>query len=112
MIEQITKIVGIVCFLFLISGCTGGNGKATELASALEKYYKVHERYPETLEELVPTFLPELPWGVCDHYEPSKCTYMYWWGDGSISPDLVYVYQPPFGRATYRFGKGDWNDLG
>jgi len=112
MFKRISNVILILAVLFLWVSCTGKGREATALASALERYHEEYKKYPENLQNLVPAFLPALPSGSCDHYDPTNCTYMYWWRADSSVPDLVYVYFAPFGRAVYRFGKGDWNDLG
>ena len=80
-------------------------------ACALERYYLVHQTYPEALSELVPAFIGELPHdpatGQPMHYRRAGDRYEMW----SIGPNLV----DDGGRLTFRpdrdridDSRGDW----
>lgn len=80
--------------------------RAGPVIAAVEAYQAKHRRYPETLEALVPQFLPAIPrarftWMAGD--------YVYRNRDGM--PYLMYSRIPPYSVSQYDFGKGVWIDL-
>jgi hypothetical protein len=82
-----------------------GRARAQALVRACEEFKAKHQHYPETLEALVPEFIPHVPapkWVSC--LSPNAFSY-------SSAPGqhrLEYVAIPPFGKVGYVFEEGRW----
>ena len=78
---------------------------AARIIMACEEFRAAHGKFPETLDELVPRYMPNVP--------PAKyCLLMgefWYWNYGS--PSLLWYVVPPYGRAIYNFEEGRWGYL-
>jgi hypothetical protein len=79
--------------------------QADRVIAACRQYETKYRRLPDTLQEVVPEFLPGIP--------RAKYTLLY--GDFSYfvsyekKHHLYYVAFPPFARAIYSFESGRWS---
>ncbi len=77
---------------------------AAQIVTACEQFHAATGKYPQTLDELVPQYLPSVP--------PAKYCLLFgefrYWKD---SPMLVWCVVPPYGRAIYNFEERRWNYL-
>ena len=80
--------------------------RAQNLIAAVEKHQQATGKYPATLDDLVPTYIPSVPLakyalaGREFHYMNRNDTVM-----------LHYTSLPPFGRRTYDFNRQSWSYL-
>lgn len=83
-------------------------GRARVVISAVETYKAKRGRYPERLEELVPTFLPAVPrakpYGMLSDFR-------YWSAPPEGNHTLMYVVYPPYARQLYHFEEHRWSAL-
>ncbi len=90
-------------------------GRAERVVAAVEQFQRELQRYPASLDELVPTYLPAVP-----RAKPLTLGQFgeFWYspgsepGKGADKPFLSYTDLPPFGRVDYdfrrrRFGRLD-----
>jgi len=89
-------------------------GRAEIVIAAVERFRQEHGRFPEDLDELVPTYLPAIPRAkpfTLGHF--GEFWYMGAPADHpELEPFLTYTDVPPFGRVDYgfrsrRFGRLD-----
>jgi hypothetical protein len=79
---------------------------AERIIAACEKFRADNGRFPDTLDELVPAYMPFIPRAkYC--LEWNKYQYINIEGH----PILLWVDIPPFGRPTYNFQKRRWGYL-
>jgi len=79
--------------------------RAQALVRACEEFKAKHQHYPETLEALVPEFIPRVPspkWVSC--LSPNVFSYSSVTGQHR----LEYVAIPPSGKVAYVFEQGRW----
>jgi hypothetical protein len=77
--------------------------RAEDLVSAVKAYHARYQRYPGSLDELVPEFVTHVP--------RAKYTLMFhdfWYANRDGRAMLSYTSLPPFGRPTYSFTRGEW----
>ena len=79
--------------------------RAEVLVAAVEAFHAKHQRYPDSLEELVPGFIDRVPL--------AKYTLLFnefWYVPVEKDRDaaLWYVEFPPFYRPTYNFTTNEW----
>ncbi|MFZ5832084.1 MAG: hypothetical protein ACOY3P_18525 [Planctomycetota bacterium] len=80
---------------------------ASRVVAACEAFHAANGSYPQNLDELVPTYLPEIP----------RAKYCLVFGEfryysfGSDSPILVWFAVPPYGRKIYNFEERRWSYL-
>ncbi len=77
--------------------------RATELIAACNQYYAQYKKYPDTLQDLVPEFVPEIP---AAKYSLLSSSFRY-----RVSEQdhvLMYIQIFPFGRAFYTLEEGRW----
>ena len=77
--------------------------RANALVSAVKAYHSKYQRYPGSLNELVPEFAQRIP--------RAKYTLLFsffWYGTDEGNAILFYVAVPPFGRRTYSFARDQW----
>jgi hypothetical protein len=80
-----------------------GKANAPRIIAACEEFHAANGKYPQTLDELVPRYLPSVPrakyclmlgefdyWNLHDH------------------PILVWCVVPPYGRKVYDFDHRRW----
>lgn len=73
--------------------------RTEQVIAAVDAFHGKLGKYPRSLDELVPQFLPEVPkakvgFGITNFYYLER----------ESSATLMYVVFPPFGRRTYDFG--------
>ena len=84
--------------------CKIGEANAPRIVAACEEFRAANGRFPKTLDDLVPAYLPSIPRAkYCLDYGEFR----YWNIDGS--PILVWYLVPPYGRKIYDFEKRRWN---
>lgn len=77
--------------------------RADVLVSAVKKFYSENQRYPKSLDDLVPRYVDQIPSAKYTFtfnefkYENSE--------DGAY---LMYVELPPFGRPYFSFSQNEW----
>jgi len=76
------------------------------LVAAIKAFHNKYQRYPESLEALVPEFIGSVPWAK---YTLVYGHFMYLKFEGSAL--LYYTALPPSGRPTYNFSRGAWGYL-
>ena len=77
--------------------------RSEQIIKACEEFRVAHGRYPNTLGELVPRYLPSIPRAkYCMHFG----AFEYYSNDGKQR--LLWYKVPPFGRKIYRFDDGQW----
>lgn len=83
-----------------------GESNANRIIYAVSDYRAEHGKYPETLEELVPKYLDNVPRSsvrlIANKYR--------YWGKGSHY-NLMWVKVPPFFKKTYDFESERWGAL-
>jgi hypothetical protein len=94
--------------------------RASEVIAACRAYEARHGQLPNTLTDLVPTFLPAVPRAK---YTLMSADFRYWVSQAEsgsrqgkttgTSPHhaLAYVVVPPFGRRLYHFESDSWSYL-
>lgn len=79
---------------------------ATQLVAACEEFQRVNGKFPQTLHDLTPRYLPSVP--------RAKYCLVYgefgYWSLGN-HPILVWCVVPPFVRRIYDFDQKQWNSL-
>ena len=78
--------------------------RAQNLIAAVDHYYQDKGAYPDTLQNLVPAYLPEIP---KVRIGPGKFYYVGAPGD----PHLMYADYPPFGRTSWSFSDRKWINI-
>ena len=73
------------------------------LIETCEKYKDKNNEYPESLTDLVPDFISEIP--VAKYTLNSN---RFFYISSKDSHSLFYMAMPPFGRPTYSFEKQKW----
>jgi hypothetical protein len=81
-----------------------GEANAPRIIAACEEFHAANGRFPKTLDELVPRYLPSIP--------PAKYCLDYgqfqYWNNSEDQPMLVWCVVPPFGRKIYTFEDRRW----
>jgi hypothetical protein len=83
-----------------------GKANAARVVTACEEFQAANSKFPHTLDELVPRYLPYVP----------RAKYCVMWGEFSYwnfdeHPILVWCVVPPFGRRIYSFDDRRWGYL-
>ena len=108
---RLAKAAIVLAAVLSVLGLNWANNKlarhrAESIIVAVEAFKQKHQRYPTTLDELVPELIAEVP-AAKYAYISSKFYYL-------ASPGshvLFYVDIPPFGRPTYNFERQKWGYL-
>jgi hypothetical protein len=79
---------------------------APRVVTACEEFHAANGKYPETLEELVPQYMPSVPRAK---YSLGFGEFVYW--NFNDSPMLIWYVVPPYSRAFYNFKEGRWRYL-
>jgi len=78
---------------------------ATRIIAACEAFRAANDRFPKSLDELVPSFIPSVP----------RAKYCFGWGEFKYfnfgRPMLVWCVVPPFSRRIYDFGAQRWGSV-
>jgi hypothetical protein len=72
--------------------------RSDEVVSAVDKFYTKYQRYPHSLQELVPEYINSIPW--------AKYTLVFgrfYYNESGGKPYLMYHGWPPFERRYYDF---------
>jgi len=96
----------IVVFVFNAANNAIAKRRADVLVSAVKAFHTKNQRYPKSLEELVPDYVERIP--------VTKYTLVFnqfYYRPYSPHPVLFYVEFPPFGRPTYSFARDEWTYL-
>ena len=80
--------------------------RAEHLIVAVNEYKAQYQRYPHTLDELVPKSLTEIPKAK---YTLLFNNFVYTNREGHAT--LMYFDFPPFGRPYYDFNKQEWGHI-
>lgn len=80
--------------------------RAETLIEAVKTFHTKNQRYPGSLEELVPDFVDQVPLAK---YTLGFNQFWYTTSDSSIT--LSYIQFPPFGRRAYSFAENAWGYL-
>jgi hypothetical protein len=76
---------------------------ATRVVTACEEFRLAKGMYPDTLDELVPQYMPAVPRAK---YCLMFGAFLYWSADGTAL--LTWYAVPPFGRWSYSFENRQW----
>ena len=98
--------VPIVVGCIFVANLSVGERNAIIVIAAVDKYQAEQKRYPQTLQELVPKYLPEIP---PTKYALSASEFRYVALENRYQ--LVYTTLPPFGRRVYDFTTHSWSIL-
>ena len=79
---------------------------AATIIAAVDRYHAEYKQYPQTLQVLVPKYLPEIPPAMYAYIAPD---FRYSSRDNKYQ--LMYTTVPPFGRKVYDFTTRSWSDL-
>ena len=79
---------------------------AATIIAAVDRYHAEYKQYPQTLQVLVPKYLPEIPPAM---YAYIAAEFRYSSRDNKYQ--LMYTTVPPFGRKVYDFTTRSWSDL-
>jgi hypothetical protein len=118
------KLIGVysICFLAVITTIWINNkiarNRAEVVITAIKQYKTKYNHYPETLQNLVPEFLPSVPKAKYS-FESNKFYYSRLIRESVLvdknnkpiiieSVLLNYTDLPPFGRPTYSFEQNEW----
>lgn len=77
--------------------------RADFLITAVNLFHSENQVYPQSLEELVPRYIKEVPLAKYT-LEFNQFRYT----RSETDTYLYYMDMPPFGRPTYSFQKGEW----
>ncbi len=108
---RLAKAVIVLAAVLSVFGLNWANNKlarhrAESIIVAVEAFNQKHQRYPTTLDELVPELIADIP---VAKYAFISSKFYYYASPGSHV--LLYMKLPPFGRPTYNFEKQKWGYL-
>jgi hypothetical protein len=83
-----------------------GEANAPKIITACEEFNAANGRYPKSLDELVPRYMPSIP---CAKHCLSQGNFLYIGSNGSHM--LVWCVIPPYGRKIYDFEQRQWRYL-
>lgn len=94
-----------VVLVFLINALNSrlAQSRAEVLVSAVKSFHSENQRYPQSLEELVPRHIEQVPLAK---YTLMFNQFRYFTSDNATY--LEYMDMPPFGRPVYSFSRGEW----
>lgn len=79
--------------------------KAETIIGALKAYQAKSGQYPDTLEQLVPDYLPAIPKA---RFSLTMNEFRYFVSKDKDSHNLSYIAMPPYGFTYYNLEKGQW----
>lgn len=102
-----------ICFVAVLSTIRINNeiarSRAEKVIFAVKQYKAKYQQYPETLQTMVPEFLPSVPLAK---YTLEFNGFKYWRHDykylNQNNATLLYVKFPPFGRPMFDFERDEW----
>lgn len=80
-------------------------GRADMLVASVKAFHSKYQRYPRSLDQLVPEFIERIPRAK---YTLGFGGFTYYSGEHIF---LYYTSLPPFGRPTYSFNRNEWRYL-
>jgi hypothetical protein len=83
-----------------------GEANAPRIIAACENFHATNGKFPKTLDDLVPQYMPSIPRAK---YCLAFGKFQYWNSDER--PILVWCVVPPFGRKVYGFEDRRWSYL-
>lgn len=93
----------ILVFMFNAVNNAIAKRRADVLVSAVKAFHTKNQRYPKSLEELVPHYVERIP------LAKYTLTFdQFWYYSEGSDARLFYVKFPPFGRPTYSFARDKW----
>ena len=109
-----TRLAVIVIYILMILAVSGSIRflnylaltRAEELIKACNCYMVKYDKFPDKLEDLVPEFIPSIPYAKPVFFEP-QFNYM----SEKDNHVIWYVVFPPFYRAFYGLEKRSWSYL-
>lgn len=93
-------VAAVIAFFMHGAAQSDDRAQGDLLVGKLEQYRQSHNAYPEKLQELSPSLLPQIPRARFSPYIYASAS------DGSYL--LSYVNLPPGGRCTYRSKAKAW----
>lgn len=97
----IYTLLVVASFAFHAYDISIAEARAQRLIAAVDHYYQDKGAYPDTLQNLVPAYLPEIP---RVRIGPGKFYYL----GAPDDPHLMYADYPPFGRTSWSFTNRKW----
>jgi len=99
-------LVIVVTVTWIVANNALAARRADALVAALHRYEARHQRLPDSLQALVPEFIPAVP----------RAKYTLMFGDflyyaSERQHVLMWVMIPPFGRQLYDFERRRWRTL-
>jgi len=98
----------ILVFVFNAANNSIAKRRAEVLVSAVKAFHAKNQRYPKSLEELVPTYAERIPLAK---YTFTFNQFNYSSLGNNDDARLSYIELPPFGRPTYYFRENKWGYL-
>lgn len=85
---------------------TNAQHRGETIITAVNNYQQDKGRYPDTLENLVPVYLPEIPAArvIPTVIAPTDFYYL----GAPDDPHLMFVEFPPYGRQSWSFQQKEW----
>ncbi len=107
-LRNIGIYIGAVVIVVAYININNNNARqrAEPVIAAVNAYQAQHRRYPDTLEALVPQFLPAVP--------RARFTWVageYVYRNRDERPYLMYSRIPPYSVSQYHFETGAWRHL-
>ena len=78
--------------------------RAEVIISAIDQYYQDKGHYPDTLYNLIPAYITEIP-------RPRIAPGVFYYVGVPEDPHLMYADMPPFGRVSWSFKNKEWIHL-
>ncbi|MBV9189460.1 MAG: hypothetical protein JOZ85_03195 [Betaproteobacteria bacterium] len=97
---------GAAAIVVIVAFNNIAEGRAGEVIAAAENFKARFGRYPETLDELVPLFMSEVP-----KAKPAGMMRTFDYRVLGEEHTLMYTVVPPFGRKVYTFERKRWSAL-
>jgi hypothetical protein len=89
--------------------CRIAEANAPRIIAACEEFHAANDKFPKTLDELVPRYMPSVPRAK---YCLVDGEFRYWhFKDDDVGSILEWCVVPPFGRKTYDFKDRRWSYL-
>jgi len=94
-----------VVFVFSLNHLNNqvAQSRADVLVSAVKNFYSENQRYPQSLNDLVPRYVEQIP---SAKYTLTSNEFRYVNSEQGVY--LEYTEVPPFGRPYFSFNKGQW----
>jgi membrane-bound ClpP family serine protease len=93
----------VLVFVIVVANARIARVRADMLITAVKAFQAKNQRYPNTLDELVPEFIDGVPLA-----KYTLALNKFWYGTSEGYTYLFYVKIPPIGRQTYSFNDNKW----